>query len=542
MKRILATLLFLCGTLAAQMQTTPSNVVSVSGTVFNITNYFGAFNGSFEEVPSGSPATVSVTIQGCMKSGTCDSASDTNTSTSAAIRNVTFSKLYSYFQVTVSFTGGTNPTMTINPALSTARVPSAGITSAAVIAAFTGCSGVQYLGADGACHAAAGGVSTVFTRSGAVVATSGDYTVAQVTGAAPLASPTFTGTPAAPTAAINTNTTQVATTAYVVTGFAPIASPTFTGTVTIPGGASISGFAPLASPALTGTPTAPTASALTNTTQIATTAYGDAAVAVETSRATTAEALKAPLASPALTGTPTVPTAAVDTNTTQAASTAYVIGEGYVKNTVTVNTHALSSNVVVSASDVTTGTLPTAQGGSGITATTPLTCYISTSATAAGAGDALSGTANRATSYAFNLPFPCATSKVVYSLGTADNTANTYDIGIYSCTAPCPSSTGTLVAHIGSTAGTVFAAATGVHASIAWTGGTVTLQPGRFYFLVTSSCVATCAKLNSGSSNVLSASTNQVVTVTAGGTLPATVTLPADSPVANANPPALIIE
>ena len=36
----------------------------------------------------------------------------------------------------------------------------------------------------------------------------------EVTGA-PLASPTFTGTPAAPTAAAGTNTTQIATTAYV---------------------------------------------------------------------------------------------------------------------------------------------------------------------------------------------------------------------------------------------------------------------------------------------------------------------------------------
>lgn len=39
--------------------------------------------------------------------------------------------------------------------------------------------------------------------------------VASVTGAAPLASPTFTGIPAAPTAAVNTNTTQLATTAFV---------------------------------------------------------------------------------------------------------------------------------------------------------------------------------------------------------------------------------------------------------------------------------------------------------------------------------------
>jgi hypothetical protein len=67
---------------------------------------------------------------------------------------------------------------------------------------------------------------------------------------APIASPTFTGTPAAPTAAGGTNTTQLATTAFVATSFAPLASPT-----------------------LTGTPAAPTAVAGTSTTQVATTAF-----------------------------------------------------------------------------------------------------------------------------------------------------------------------------------------------------------------------------------------------------------------------------
>jgi len=67
---------------------------------------------------------------------------------------------------------------------------------------------------------------------------------------APLASPTLTGTPAAPTATAGTNTTQIATTAFVANSFAPLASP-----------------------ALTGTPTAPTASAGTSTTQLATTAF-----------------------------------------------------------------------------------------------------------------------------------------------------------------------------------------------------------------------------------------------------------------------------
>jgi hypothetical protein len=54
------------------------------------------------------------------------------------------------------------------------------------------------------------------------------------TSRAPLASPTFTGVPAAPTAAPGANTTQLATTAFVATSFAPLASPTFTGTVTAP--------------------------------------------------------------------------------------------------------------------------------------------------------------------------------------------------------------------------------------------------------------------------------------------------------------------
>ena len=64
------------------------------------------------------------------------------------------------------------------------------------------------------------------------------------------ASPTLTGTPAAPTAAASTNTTQIATTAFVDASFAKKASP-----------------------ALTGTPTAPTAATATDTTQIATTAF-----------------------------------------------------------------------------------------------------------------------------------------------------------------------------------------------------------------------------------------------------------------------------
>jgi hypothetical protein len=118
--------------------------------------------------------------------------------------------------------------------------------------------------------------------------------VAEVTGAAPLASPTFTGTPLSTTAAADTNTTQIATTAYVV-GQASSSSPVMDGSATI--GTSLkyaradhvhpsdTSRAPLASPTFTGTPSLPTGttgvtqSAGNNTTALATTAFVTAAVA-----------------------------------------------------------------------------------------------------------------------------------------------------------------------------------------------------------------------------------------------------------------------
>ena len=53
--------------------------------------------------------------------------------------------------------------------------------------------------------------------------------VADVTGAAPLASPALTGTPTAPTAAANTNTTQLATTAFVTSAISTSGLPSQSG-------------------------------------------------------------------------------------------------------------------------------------------------------------------------------------------------------------------------------------------------------------------------------------------------------------------------
>jgi hypothetical protein len=94
---------------------------------------------------------------------------------------------------------------------------------------------------------------------------------------ATLASPTLTGDPKAPTPATSDNDTSIATTAFVkAQGYltsAPVTSVAGkTGVVTL-AVADVSGAAPLASPALTGTPTSTTATANTNTTQVATTAF-----------------------------------------------------------------------------------------------------------------------------------------------------------------------------------------------------------------------------------------------------------------------------
>lgn len=51
---------------------------------------------------------------------------------------------------------------------------------------------------------------------------------------APLASPTFTGDPKAPTPAAGDNDTSIATTAFVVAAYAPLVSPTLTGNPTAP--------------------------------------------------------------------------------------------------------------------------------------------------------------------------------------------------------------------------------------------------------------------------------------------------------------------
>jgi hypothetical protein len=122
-----------------------------------------------------------------------------------------------------------------------------------------------------------------------------DTDVAALQSKAPLASPALTGTPSAPTPAIDTNTTQVATTAFVL------------------------GQASAANPVINGTAAAGSSSRYSR---------ADHVHPTDTTRAS--------VASPTFTGTPAAPTPAADTDTTQLATTAFVVGQNYTKQTRTV--------------------------------------------------------------------------------------------------------------------------------------------------------------------------------------------------------------
>lgn len=122
---------------------------------------------------------------------------------------------------------------------------------------------------------------------------------------ADLSSPTFLGTPFAPTASDGTASNQIATTAFV--GSAVTNERTATATLT---NKTLNNC------------DATTQSAGNNTTKIATTAFVQAAVTNE--RTAAATLTNKTLTSPSLTGTPTAPTAAPGTNTTQVATTAFV--------------------------------------------------------------------------------------------------------------------------------------------------------------------------------------------------------------------------
>jgi Collagen triple helix repeat (20 copies) len=183
-------------------------------------------------------------------------------------------------------TAGDNDTSIATTAFVTNAVSSGGVPPATVAPLMDG--------------AAAVGAATKYAREDHVhpsdtTRAAVTYVDAQDALRAPIASPTFTGDPKAPTPTAGDNDTSIATTAFVSSAITTAAVPPATVAPIMDGAAAVGAAtkyaredhvhpsdttkAPLASPGLTGTPTAPTVTPGTDSsTKIATTAFVQSAV------------------------------------------------------------------------------------------------------------------------------------------------------------------------------------------------------------------------------------------------------------------------
>jgi hypothetical protein len=367
-----------------------------------------------------------------------------------------------------------------------------------------------------------GAVSSVFNRTGAVSALNGDYSVSQVTGAAPLASPTFTGVMTAP------DGTMISSAGWA-------GSPTLLNNLTINGNLNVVGN-------INQTGSNPTewSGKEQSGTSVSVPSGMNYSLFVGSDNAMHCQL------STALGGGSCMPSGSggVASFNNRNGVVMPLAGDytaamvtGAVPNTTTVNGHPLSANVTVSASDLTTGTL-----ANGTTATTQSakdgSTKLATDAYADGEVPAATvqyvifpgynsanqtvfpTSGNSAAIYSFELPFAVTTSKVAYKTGTtADATTNTYEIGIYN-------SSGTLVLSF-QAAGSSFAAAASTWYRQSWSQGATTLPPGRYYEALSSSCTSSCATFwGSGSTTATYYSNSAASNVASSGTLGSSITAP----------------
>jgi hypothetical protein len=222
----------------------------------------------------------------------------------------------------------------------------------------------------------------------------------------------------------------------------------------------------------------------------------------------------APLVSPTFTGTPAAPTPATNDNSTALTNTAWVRNQGY-----------------GTASGLAAGNYPKANGtagitDSGVTAGPYSTFWALPGSVSTSSPIACSGTANKATIWGVSIPFPIKTSNVAYYVVGADNTTNTYDLGLYNIS-------GNLIAHTGMLAGTTFAPTASHYTSQPWTTANTVLQPGTYWLALTCSAISGTATFGYAYTWVNAGNTSE--NLTTGGALPSSVTVPGSSSFTNAS-------
>jgi hypothetical protein len=362
-----------------------------------------------------------------------------------------------------------------------------------------------------------GAVSSVFGRTGAVTATSGDYSVAQVTGAAPLASPTFTGTVTEPVPTLPSQTANF----FFAAPAGSAGAPSFR--------AIVAGDIPTLNQSTTGN-----ASTATTSTNVAGGSVGSI---------------------PYQTGAGATGMLAGNTATTDLVVTSTGTGSAAVAPTLK-NAPALSAanmtafpNTVASVSpagSLASGDYEKATGFATVTDSGVLAGpYPVPWITAVRGGGSATFSANVVKMWGVVLTYPLSTTSVAYFVSAADNTTNDYDIGIACAQTACNAgaySAGQIILDIGATAGTTFAPAAATTFTRSWSQGTKTLQPGKYYVVLTTNCSSSCATITSGgSSGDITFQAATTAGTTSGGAL-ANFTAPSDVWSWGANIPGLVVK
>ena len=320
--------------------------------------------------------------------------------------------------------------------------------------------------------AATDAVGSVFGRSGTITAQTGDYTVSQVTGAAPTASPTFTGTVTEPVPAWPSQTANQV-----------LAAPN--------GSAGAPGFRAIV------------------------------AADIPTLNQNTSGSAASLSAASALPSGTTATTQTAGDSSTKVATTGFA----------TTNFAAMNVSGAVGDYPRINGNYPNPSiNDSGVLAGPYAIPWI----TAVRGGTGATFTQNTVKMWGVVLTFPVMTTYLSYNVVAADNTANNYDVGI-------ANASGTIVLNIGATAGTSFSPATGPR-TLSWTQGTKTLQPGKYYVVVTTTCASSCATISADSSSLAVTFQNAGTAGTTSGGVLGNFTPPADVWSWGAGLPAIVVK